>query len=266
MIFFGRPVASETEGEMLRGQGSRLFKMHFWHPSTVFWPGPETATTNDPMTPPPFMYLGVPEEIQEETNRLGHANKTWDDLEAAGIRRLYWRQPLKHLELGFWSDDVYSAVKSLIGDQLSYRHSFTFSQTNWSEGRSYSQFGISRWPEPRRNVDGVKMVDWFVPELCNPPLREDAVLRGSWRREIGRVVRDGGTFEYALPSWLDRGSERVLHLGESHIVTESFVERWRATDISKHLQEAPWESDFVFLPVDFNYRWVDVAVPAGIGL
>ena len=56
------------------------------------------------MTPPPFSYLGVPDEVQEKTKRHGPGIHTWDLLAEAGVDTLYWRQPLKHIEINFWSE------------------------------------------------------------------------------------------------------------------------------------------------------------------
>lgn len=250
---------------MLGGDGSRLFKMHSWNPGTVYWPGPESATTPDLMTPPPFKYKGVPQEVQTDINRFGETYKTWKLLEEFGVDRLEWRQPLKHIELGFWSEDIFATMKELIGDQLHSSQSFTFFRSPGLElGRCYHRFDIKRWPATRRNTDGARQVDWFVPELCEPPLSPDAVLKNNRSAELRRL--EASNPMYALPAWLDRGDEKLLFLIDGNIVTEAFVDSWRSTDISKHLQADPWETDFVFEPLNFDYRWVDVPVPEWVEL
>ena len=245
--------------------------MHSGHPGTVSWQGPEYALTNDPMTPPPFQYLTVPEAIQEETNRLGYSNKTWEQLEQAGVEKLYWRQPLKHIELRYWSADVYFAMKELIGDQLSHYRSFEFIQSPVSTtGRTYYEFRISAWPNQRRGEDKFLLQDYVIPELCVPALPADAVVAKNFSKALSSV---GAAVELAVPSWLDRGSEKVLRLGSPHMVTKEFVERWQATEISKHLRKDNWENDLWFVPSNvgfesenIDYRWVDVLIPEGIEL
>ena len=256
---------------MLKGPGSELFRMHSSHPGTLFWPGSEYATTNDPMTPPPFQYITVPEHVQDEINREGVSTGTWELLETAGVEKLYWRQPLKHIEPGFWSEDVYAAMKGLIGDQLSHYRSFEFiPSTAETSGTTYYEFRIGTWPNERRAEDRLRLQDYAIPELCTPALPDDAVVAGKFRRACSAL---NWSVELAVPSWLDRGSEKVLRLGSARMVTKEFVDRWQATEISKHLREDNWETDLWFVPSNvgfesenIDYRWVDVPIPEGIEL
>lgn len=220
------------------------------------------------MTPPPFSYLGVPDEVQEETNRHGPGIHTWDLLAEAGVDTLYWRQPLKHIEVNFWSEDVYSSMKGLMGDQLSFENSFSFSNPR-GPTRRYYQFRIEPWPGRRFTDDGVRATDWIVPELCEPPLAPDSLLKGP--RKALRNLKDQRV-ELAIPSWLNRGSGSSFSVNASQLVTGEFVERWRSTEISKYLREQNWEHDIDFVPSNvgfaadrnIDYRWVDVPVPDGV--
>ena len=64
-----------------------------------------------------------------------------------------------------------------------------------------------------------------------------------------------------------------MRLGSARMVTKEFVDRWQATEISKHLREDNWETDLWFVPSNvgfesenIDYRWVDVPIPEGIEL
>ena len=206
---------------MLQGPGPQVFQMHSFHPGMVFWPPENSASTRDLMTPPPFTYLTVPDEIIDDIDEFGCGYQTWERLEEAGVEKLYWRQPLKHIELGFWSEDVYSAMKELLEDQLSYLRSFVFSHL-WTGDRRYYQHRIRPWPEKRRD-DAGRLQDYVVPELCSPALPADARVANNLRtalreagvrqglqvspkKPLGDSIEDGARIELAIPSWLNRGS------------------------------------------------------------
>lgn len=249
----------------LNGPGPQLFTVHFWHPGYMTYMPPDETGERDLQTPPPYLMRGIPDGLHEQLNKYGDNANNWDLLEEAGVEELHWRQPLRHLEVNYWSEDVYSAMKELIGEQLSHSRSFVFSH-HLSPSRRYYQFRIERWPGKLLR-DGQWVLPWFVPELCNPAF-ESAVAR----LLAPAVSQIDGEVEFALPAWLHRES-KILSFRSGYAVTEEFVERWRSTEVSQHLRKQNWESDLDFAPTNLgfkgqrvNYRWVDVEPPEELEL
>ena len=240
--------------------GSRLFEIHTHHPGDVrYFPHPDYV---EPIDPPRFLIGDLPAEIRDDFAANGEPDR-FDVLGDLGIESLEWRQPLRHLEYEWVSQDVFDAWCELAPNVESIR-SFVF--TNGQREQRYHAVGAERWPPRRTDDDGRAWTYWVLDEHGDP-----LVEPGQSLPKLLRSSDDPLTIYY--PSWLDR-DDVMMWLGHPKTVTEGFVERWRETDISKMLRAADFETDLAFLESngqlygnkkhhhrEIKFRWLEMPQP-----
>jgi hypothetical protein len=234
-----------------------------WHPDTVFYMDRDGV---EPLTPPRFLLWNLPADLREkflEHSEIWPWGESWiDAVLATGVDTLEWRQPLCHIEGDLVSDDVFGAMVEVFGDQVRSQRSIYVS---W--GSSRKLYHEVEWPvgwpflidEPGRTES--RRLGLVVRDQCVPALPGDGHLPGLIHAVEGPV-------ELAFPSWMDR-DDRVLNFNHS-VMTEGLVDKWRATEISQHLQQDNSEHDMWFVETaggyhshlhDVSFRWVDAPVP-----
>ena len=240
---------------------SKLYEIHTHHPGQLRY-FPESG---EPIDPPRFLISDLPAALQEQYASEGEPD-TFDALDELGIETLEWRQPLRHLEHEWVSQDVFDTWRELAPNVESIR-SFVF--TSQRESR-YHAVGAMQWPPARTDSDGRGWTYWALDEHGDPLVEPGQSLLSLLRSPEGPT-----TIFY--PSWLDR-DDVMMKLGHTKTVTSGFVERWRQTDISKMLREADFETDLAFIETNgqlfghknkpyqrqVEFRWIDIPQPDDI--
>ncbi len=223
---------------------------------------PHDEGSIEPMDPPRFYVRDLPEPYRSLAIANGESwsASIFEDLSAAGVTELEWRQPFRYIEGQLVSEDVYDTMRELVPDQV-YSTALLFLHER-GKGRRYEllRFRPGVFPPPT-DATGPRAKYWLLWDQCVPPVNPDTYA--TFKHDV----------ELALASWMDR-DDYIMTIANG-VVTEGFVNRWRSTLISQHLWAQNWEHDFDFVesPAGFHshrfnitYRWVDAPPPDGIEL
>ncbi len=80
--------------------------MRTWHPESA-----SVDESLEPSDPPEFSTNQLPDELRERIWEAGFADLQW--ILDAGVERLTWREPLRHVYPELVSDEAYSVSKEL---------------------------------------------------------------------------------------------------------------------------------------------------------
>ena len=254
-------VVNRIEGESyLVGEGPELFELLPYR-----WDWIVVDTENgEPLDAPRFLLNSVPEDLRSEVyGEFGE--KSMRSIIGAGVERVKWRQAPRHIEWDLISEDVFTAIHELLPGSVS---SLGTLRLGWGKDQPYHVFKFHLFP----TADLLGETDDRDPILfaeCDPPitLGEHGQVHRSIRDAVFEARKAGLPVPVlALASWLARDN-KIIDTGTSPLcVTDEFVRRWRATDVSKMLWADNYEHDFFFRPWTYGsrhyggipYKWVDV--------